>query len=116
MLAAGLMAISNQTLTAGTSGMVTLMASDPDGDPVTFSAMNLPAYGMLSAGTLTFNPGTAVIDSRMITVTAKDPSNASDSKSFMLTVNPPANQPPLVSMLAQVDAAGATVATGAFRV
>ncbi|MBK7859063.1 MAG: hypothetical protein IPJ65_10680 [Archangiaceae bacterium] len=108
-----LAAIADQNLTAGTPSPLTLMATDPDGDAVTFSAMNLPAYAVLSGGVITFSPPAATLDNRVVVVTAADPSNATDGKSFTLTVSPAPNQAPTVSALAQVDASGNPVAAGA---
>ena len=42
---------------------------------------------------LTLSPAANVVDSRSITVTATDPSSATDNETFQLTVNPPANPP-----------------------
>ncbi|MBX7099767.1 MAG: hypothetical protein K1X89_18775 [Myxococcaceae bacterium] len=107
-----LAAIANVTLTAGTSTMVTLVASDPDGDVVTLSATNLPAYASLMGTTLKISPAVGDLDNRQVTVTATDPSLATDQKSFTLVVNAPANQPPVVSALAQLDAANVAVNPG----
>jgi photosystem II stability/assembly factor-like uncharacterized protein len=108
-----LMPVAGVSMTAGTSQMVTFVATDPDGDAVSYSLTNAPAFGALMGNVLTLSPGANVVDSRMVTVTAADPSNATDSETFQLTVSPPANQAPALSMLGQVDAANQPVTAGA---
>ncbi|MBL8952829.1 MAG: hypothetical protein JNK82_18755 [Myxococcaceae bacterium] len=105
--------IANQSVVAGTMASLMLMATDPDGDAVTFSAQGLPAYATLAGSTLTFAPGAGVVASTLVTVTATDPSLATDSEGFTLTVTAPPNLAPTATLLAQVDAAGAGVAAGA---
>jgi predicted enzyme related to lactoylglutathione lyase len=68
---------------------------DPEGQPLTISVSNLPPG-------LTFNPSTTAIVGTPTTpgvttvvVTATDPSGASASTSFVLTIRPAAVQPPL---------------------
>lgn len=111
--APSLMAISDVTMVAGTMQTVTLSAVDPDGDQVTFSAMNLPAWAMLNNGAISLSPPSNVVDVRTVSVMASDVAGASDSKLFVLTVNAPANQAPVVSMLQQVNDMGTAVAPGA---
>ncbi|QKZ14731.1 putative Ig domain-containing protein [Spirosoma sp. KUDC1026] len=69
--------------------------SDPEGQPLTVSVSNLPPG-------LTFDPGTTAIvgtptapGTTLVTVTATDPSGATVSTSFVLTISPAAVQPPL---------------------
>lgn len=108
-----LMPVMAVTMTAGTTQQVTFLATDPDGDMVTLSLTNAPAFGTLMGTVLTLAPAANVVDSRSITVTASDPSTATDNETFQLTVNPPANQAPALIMLAQVDASDVAVAPGA---
>lgn len=108
-----LMPIAAVTMSAGTTQMVTLLATDPDGDTISFSLTNAPTFAMLAGNVLTLSPAANVVDSRMVTVTATDTSSATDNETFQLTVTAPANQPPVVSMLAQVDALDMPVAAGA---
>ncbi|MBL8923663.1 MAG: hypothetical protein JNJ54_32715 [Myxococcaceae bacterium] len=107
-----LMPVAAVTMTAGTSQMVTFLATDPDGDAVSYSLTNAPPFGALVGNVLTLSPAANVVDSRMVTVTAADPSSATDSETFQLTVSAPANQPPALSMLTQVDAADMPVMAG----
>ena len=108
-----LMPIAAVTMSAGATQMVTLLATDPDGDTISFSLTNAPMFSMLAGNVLTLSPAANVVDSRMVTVTATDTSSATDNKTFQLTVTAPANQPPTVSLVTQVDALDMTVAAGA---
>lgn len=108
-----LMPVNAVTMTAGTTQQVTFIATDPDGDMVTLSLTNAPPFGNLMGSVLTLSPAANVVDSRSITVTATDPSSATDNETFQLTVNPPANQAPVLTVLAQVDASEVAVAAGA---
>ena len=108
-----LMPVSAVTMTAGTTQQVTFIATDPDGDMVTLSLTNAPAFGTLMGAVLTLAPAANVVDSRSITVTATDTSSATDNETFQLTVNPPANQAPVLTVLAQVDASDVAVVAGA---
>lgn len=108
-----LMPVAAVTMTAGTTQQLTFIATDPDGDTVTFSLGNAPPFGNLMGNVLTLSPAGNVVDSRSITVTATDPSSATDNETFQLTVNPSANQPPVLTALAQVDASDVAVTAGA---
>ena len=48
--------VADVTMTAGTTRNVALVATDPDGDSVTFSSSSLPAWGSLMGATVTFTP------------------------------------------------------------
>ncbi|MDR0275464.1 MAG: putative Ig domain-containing protein, partial [Burkholderiaceae bacterium] len=67
--------------------------TDPDGDPLTFSARladgsDLPAWLTFDAASKTFSgtPGNAAVGNLNVQITASDPSGASASQSFTLTV------------------------------
>jgi hypothetical protein len=87
----------NQTSLEGATGSLQLVASDPDGDTVTYAAAGLPpsltlntATGLIS-GTLA--PGSAGTYS--VTATASDGS-LTQNKTFTWTVTPP-NRPPTLT-------------------
>jgi photosystem II stability/assembly factor-like uncharacterized protein len=104
--------INDLTMTAGTTSNVNLVGADPDGDVVSYGATNLPAFAQLTGTTLTFTPSVSIVDTRTISVTATD-GTLTVTQSFNLTVNAPPNQPPVLTNLAQVDASGVAIATGA---
>ncbi|MDP1917633.1 MAG: hypothetical protein Q8L14_15435 [Myxococcales bacterium] len=105
--------IATVTMTAGTTRNVPLVATDPDGDAVTFSSSSLPAYGSIVGATLTLTPSAAVSETILVTVSARDPAMASSLRTFQLTVSPPANVAPTLSALNMVDGVGAPVTAGA---
>lgn len=105
--------IADVTMTAGTSRNVLLVATDPDGDTITFSSSTLPAYGSIVGSTLTLTPSAAISETIMVTVSARDPSMASSLRTFQVTVSPPANVPPTISGLNMIDGVGGPVSAGA---
>ncbi len=89
--------VSNHTLTAGTSGTVPLSATDADGDKLRFSVDDPPAFAILvdngnGTGRLQFAPGIGDAGSYSMTVMVRDDANSSlsDSKVFVIQVNPQA--------------------------
>jgi hypothetical protein len=82
--------IANQQLGEGTTLAVQVSASDVDGDLLTLSISNLPAFGTFidngnGTGTITFNPGYDAAGDYLINVVASD-GKLTDSKSFTLTI------------------------------
>jgi hypothetical protein len=87
-----------QTSDEGTNPSLPIVASDPDGDPITFTATGLPPG-------LAINPTTGVISGSLdfnsagiyaVTVTVTDSQAASTSVSFTWTVKD-VNRPPVVT-------------------
>ncbi len=80
---------------------ITLQASDPDGDTLTYSVIDGPDHGTLSGSaanrTYTPNPGYSGSDAFQFQV--NDGNGGSDIANVAITVNPatPANQPPVAS-------------------
>ncbi len=105
--------VANVTMTAGTTRNVTLTATDPDGDPVTFASSTLPVWGSLMGTTLTLTPSAAVSETVSITISARDPGMASALRTFQVTVTPPANVAPTLTALNMVDGLGAAISAGA---
>jgi hypothetical protein len=86
-------ATSDRTDNKGTALTVQITGSDPDGDTVTYSASNLPpGLSMNSAGKITGTPSTT--GTFTVTVTVKDPSNATGSDTFVWKIVQP-NRPPV---------------------
>lgn len=78
--------IPNQTATAGSSWSYAIPAfTDPNGDALTYTVTGLPSWMTFTAGNLTLSGTPAPVGTWTITVTAKDPSNVSVSKSFTVT-------------------------------
>ncbi|MBD2703563.1 hypothetical protein IC229_23165 [Spirosoma sp. BT702] len=65
--------------------------SDPDGQPLTYTAQNLPAGLSVNGGVLSGTPSVTGISN--VTITALDPVGAQVSASFQLIVAPPPGQP-----------------------
>lgn len=78
------------TVVEGKSQTVSLGATDPDGDAITYSIVSAPTWVTLGAGgqvTLAPPVGTAA-GQYTVTVQAKDPYNASATATFMVIVKP----------------------------
>lgn len=88
-----LAAITDQSMDEGTILRIDLLASDPDADPITLSANNLPAFGSITdngdgTGQLTF--ATLFADAGVypgIEIIATDNGGLSDVETLTLTVN-----------------------------
>ncbi|MDW3211999.1 MAG: putative Ig domain-containing protein [Reichenbachiella sp.] len=98
-------AIANQSTQEGASSTVNVSATDADGDALTLSATNLPAFASFTdngngTGQVSFQP--AVGDAGTyanITITAND-GTATDSQSFTLTVSSaPSNSAPVLAAI-----------------
>lgn len=93
-------AIPNQVMNEGTTLAVPVMASDPDGDPLTLTATGLHSFGSFvdngnGIGTITFAPGFTNAGNYPTTVTVSDGSQSS-ATNFTLTVNN-VNRPPAIT-------------------
>jgi hypothetical protein len=97
--------IANQNLVAGQTVSITLSATDPNANPVSFSATGLPSYASITnhgngTATLTMTPSAAHVGTTNIVVTVSDNGSPvmTDSQSVSLTVtsggvvNPPVGQ------------------------
>jgi hypothetical protein len=93
-------------LTAGASYSFQPQAADPDGDKITFSAVNLPAWATINAttGLVAGTPAEADVGtSQMITIEASDGKAAADLPAFSIQVMsangtpPPANVAPTIA-------------------
>ena len=101
---------ANQTSAEGSSPSVQLAASDPDGNPLTYSATGLPASlsvnptsGLIS-GTLTFTSA----GTYSVTATVSDGS-LSNSQTFTWTVSDVSQGPSITSLSPTSGAAGTAV-------
>ena len=94
-------ALGSQTATVGTAFSVTVTASDPDSDPLTFSATGLPPeLTMSTAGVISGTPTSTTGSPFTVAVTVNDGRGGTADASFQLTVNaaaavtPPPTPPP----------------------
>lgn len=108
-------AIANQSVRYGTQSTIALSATDADGDALTFSPLNLPAFAALTdngngTAVLTLNPAIANAGSYPgIGVSVSDGHGGTTNGTFTLTVNN--NYPPVVTTVpAQNVNTGATLA------
>ncbi|MGE3948104.1 MAG: HYR domain-containing protein [Blastocatellales bacterium] len=108
-------AINNVTVNEGASATVNISATDGNGDLVTFSVVNNPAFGTFTdngnnTATLTLNPGFTDAGVYTVTVNAND-GDVTDSKNFVVTVID-VNRPPQVTAAAIGSPLEATSAAG----
>ncbi|TCO62166.1 S8 family peptidase [Actinocrispum wychmicini] len=72
----------NQTSTAGTPVTLAIRATDPQSDPLTYTATGLPAGLTINAGTGVISGAPTTAGVSTVTVTAKDPGGNTGSASF----------------------------------
>ena len=88
------------TIVAGTAYSFRPVGSDPDGNTLTWSIQNKPAWATFSAttGRLTGTPGTADVGtSARITISVADAALTASLPSFTILVTAPANRAPTIS-------------------
>ena len=86
-----LTAVQGSAMTAYTAPS----ATDANGDAITYSASNLPPGISFNAATRAFSGTPTGTGTWTVTYTATDSHGAATSKTFTITVSPPANQPPV---------------------
>ena len=79
-------AIGSQTVTENSTLNFTVSATDPDNDPIIYSALNLPIGATFNSQTFNWTPGSSQAGSYQVTFTAYD-GQASDSEQITITVN-----------------------------
>jgi hypothetical protein len=80
--------IMNQQVQHGNLLALTVTATDPDGDPVTFSLVNPPPGATIDAGGhFRWTPTAGQVGAWTVTVQATDPGGLSGVRSFTVTVN-----------------------------
>jgi hypothetical protein len=106
-----------QTATVGTAFNLTVTASDPDSDPLTFSATGLPPELTVSeAGVISGTPTSTAGSPFTVAVTVNDGKGGAAEASFSLTVNaaaavtpPPTPAPPAAPPSGGGDGGGGSV-------
>jgi hypothetical protein len=84
--------IRDFTMKYGTTFILPVNASDVDGDILTFTTLNLPAFGVLSAvengsSKISFSPGIANRKTYRMSIYVGDGNGGKDTTTFTLTVN-----------------------------
>jgi hypothetical protein len=97
--------IGNQSVDVGVELALTLSATDPDGDPFTFSASGLPTGASLVGSNFRFTPDASQIGNHLVTFTVTDQGipPASDSETITITVGN-TNRPPVLSPIGNRNA------------
>ncbi|CAL1518078.1 fibronectin type III domain-containing protein [Chitinophaga sp. MM2321] len=98
--------LSDKGMRYGTQLVIPVIATDPDNETLTLTAINLPAFGVLAdngngTGSLTFNPTLAdqgIYSNIQVKVT--DQHGGIATKSFTLTIND--NYPPVLNPISNV--------------
>jgi hypothetical protein len=102
--------ISNKTIVAGKLLEFTVVAQDPDGDPLSYSAQNLPANAAFNTVTHVFSwiPGTTQIGNVYVPVFMVSDSKLTATKTIYITVT--SNHPPTIALITPVTVTeGSTV-------
>jgi hypothetical protein len=87
---------------------ISLRASDPEGDSLTYAATPLPPGATLQDSTFRWTPSTGQEGTYEVLFSAADPYGAADSERVTLTVVP--NHPPVLdSIPPQIDSVGTTL-------
>jgi hypothetical protein len=93
--------VADMTLEEGTVATQELSATDPDGDPLTFTLASGPAFAAVTttgpvAGLLTVSPGLSDAGTYPASVRATDPGLTSDSETMTIMVTA-GNHPPVLA-------------------
>ncbi|HEV7609503.1 MAG TPA: putative Ig domain-containing protein [Steroidobacteraceae bacterium] len=102
------------TLAAGSSYSFTPVAADPNGDPLTFSATNVPSWATFNAntGSLTGTPTEANVGmTSMITIEVSDTKAVAQLPAFRIQVSSSASVPPPANVAPTIAGVPATTAT-----
>jgi PKD repeat protein len=104
-----LAAIANQQVAEGETLVVPVSASDPDGDNISISAINIPVFGSLvdngnGTATITFTPNFGDVGNYSVIIIAVDNGqpSLSDTVSFNLSVGD-VNRPPVITPIANMQ-------------
>ncbi len=92
---------NNQAITVNknTQQAITLTATDPNNDPLTYTVVTQPAHGTLTgtAPNLNYNPDTDYVGADSFTFKANDGTTDSNIATVSITVQGPANDPPVAN-------------------
>jgi hypothetical protein len=90
---------NNQAITVNknTQQVITLTATDPNNDPLTYTVLTQPAHGTLTgtAPNLNYNPDTDYVGADNFTFKANDGTTDSNTATISITVQGPVNDPPV---------------------
>jgi PKD repeat protein len=95
-----LASIGNKNINENSNLSFTISASDPDLDPLTYSASGLPGGATFNSATRTFawTPGFTTTGTYNVTFTVDDGNGGTDSESIVITVNN-TNRAPVLSAI-----------------
>jgi hypothetical protein len=88
--------IGNKSVNENNLLRFTVNATDADGDPITYSAQNLPLGATFAGQTFSWTPSYVQADTYQVTFIASDPARARDSETITITVNN-VNRPPVLA-------------------
>jgi hypothetical protein len=92
---------NNQEITVNrnTQQTITLTATDSNNDPLTYTVLTLPAHGTLTGSkpNLNYNPDTDYVGTDSFTFKANDGTTDSNTATISITVQGPANDPPIAN-------------------
>lgn len=97
--------VGDFTIQAGTQKVLSVKASDPDNDDLTFSFINMPSFASVSNVSngninITFSPSTTALGVYVMGVAVNDGNNGKDTIRFNFTVD--RNNPPVLATINNV--------------
>jgi hypothetical protein len=103
------------TVEAGTTAAITLSASDPDDDPLTYTVLTSPAHGLLSgtAPNLTYTPNAGYVGGDLFTFKANDGTTDSNVAQVDISVTAGAPRPAVVNRTGYINGTPLTAHTTA---
>ncbi|MHC4213354.1 MAG: putative Ig domain-containing protein [Planctomycetota bacterium] len=90
--------IGNKTVNENTSLAFDVNATDPNGDPITYSAASLPSGAALSGSSFSWTPSYSQSGTYQVTFIVRDSNLAQDSEQITITVNNVNRDPVLASI------------------
>jgi hypothetical protein len=86
--------IANKTIQANTALEITLSATDPDGNALSYTAANKPAGSTLTCQVFHWTPSSNQVGNHQIIFTVNDGNGGNDSETVTITVNAAPTQTP----------------------
>jgi photosystem II stability/assembly factor-like uncharacterized protein len=107
-------AIPDVTVAPGATATVTVVAGDPDNDPLVLTPSGLPTFAALSGDTFTFSPGAGVLGVFPVSLNVSD-GTLSATRTFQVKVEQPQlpNTAPTVTAVQQLGLGAVALAAGA---
>jgi photosystem II stability/assembly factor-like uncharacterized protein len=107
-------AIPDVTVAPGATATVTVVATDPDNNPLTLTPSGLPTFGVLSGDTFTFAPDPSILGVFPVSLSVSD-GTLSATRTFQVKVEQPQlpNAAPTVTAVQQLGLGSAPLSAGA---